>query len=568
MRRLLVVTSHSRHSRSFRTACSTSSLVLGDIHSIVGILFLEAKWVAVLGTEIEWGSSTRRISSRSSVIWRTHTLAHSGVARTTNRLQLTWYWPGMTAMTRRIIRSCEVCQAAKHGGTKGPQGRQRLYAGRPWQRVAVDLVGPMPETSRGNRWILVLVDHFTRWQDALAIPDATAPVVAATLDERVFCYMGLPEQIHTDQGAQFESQLMTELCQLWGVDKTRTTPYHPQANGMVERNNKGLGDSLRALLLGRGQGEWDILLPQLLRAYRGTPHTTTGETANMMMLGRELRLPDQLQQQPPPEEASPRHEFVIEMKDRLEQAHEALRQLQIKTRQDDQEEPLLFAPGDMVWLHNRRRKKGDSHKLQPKFVGPYHVLEAYDNHTYKIERQGQSSVQNEVRLKLYHPCAAEPGRAPVNLEAKRRPNMKGVLRRRRGEGTTQELEVPLDFPPVSEPEASTDPEAIAPETEPVIEPAKEVEPVTENEPQVVVPEPQPLVVTGRPSKITRKPLRFGDYECYPFGTNPGNTVEVAPNQETVIPQDSREEPAASRPDLSSPIGPEEPREGPLGSSVQ
>ena len=166
-------------------------------------------------------------SFRSSVIWRTHTLVHSGVARTTSLLQLTWYWPGMTAMTRRIIRSCEVCQAAKHRGTKGPQERQRLHAGRPWQSVTVDLVGPMPETSKGNRWILVLVDHFTRWQDALAIPDATAPVVAATLDKRVFCYMGLPEQIHTDQEAQFESQLMTELYQLWGVDKTRTTPYHP-----------------------------------------------------------------------------------------------------------------------------------------------------------------------------------------------------------------------------------------------------------------------------------------------------------------------------------------------------
>ena len=73
--------------------------------------------------------------------------------------------------------------------------------------------------------------------------------------------MGLPEQIHTDQGAQFESQLMTELCQLWGVDKTRKTPYHPQANGMVERNNKGLGDSLQAMLLVRGQDEWDVLLP-------------------------------------------------------------------------------------------------------------------------------------------------------------------------------------------------------------------------------------------------------------------------------------------------------------------
>ena len=81
---------------------------------------------------------------------------------------------------------------------------------------------------------------------------------------------------------------MTELCRRWGVDKTRTTPYHPQANSMVERNNKGLGDSLRAMLLERGQDEWDVLLPQLPRAYRGTPHTATGETANMMMLGREL----------------------------------------------------------------------------------------------------------------------------------------------------------------------------------------------------------------------------------------------------------------------------------------
>ena len=73
-----------------------------------------------------------------------------------------------------------------------------------------------------------------------------APVIAAALGDQVFCYFGLTEQIHTDQGAQFESQLMKQLCQLWHVDKTHTTPYHPQANGMVERGNRGLGDALRA----------------------------------------------------------------------------------------------------------------------------------------------------------------------------------------------------------------------------------------------------------------------------------------------------------------------------------
>ena len=173
-----------------------------------------------------------------------------------------------------------------------------MYAGRPRQKVAIDLVGPMPETRAGNRWILVIMDHFTRWQDAIPLPNATAPVVAAALDQRVFCYLGLPEQLHSDQGAQFENPLMEELCALWRIDKTHTTPYHPQSNGVVERSNRNLGDSLRTLLLRRGQEEWDLLLPQIMRAFRGTPHSVTGETANLMMMGRELRLPDQLQLYP------------------------------------------------------------------------------------------------------------------------------------------------------------------------------------------------------------------------------------------------------------------------------
>ena len=185
--------------------------------------------------------------------------------------------------------------------------------------------------------------------------------------------------MHTDQGAQFESQLMSELCQLWNVAKTHTTPYHPQANGMVERNNRGLGDSLRTLLLNRGQDEWDILLPQVMRAFRGTPHSTTGETANLLMLGRELRLPDQLQHYPPPTEFQPQHAFAQATKETLDHAHELLRQQQMEIRQEDVEEPLLFVEGDLVWLLNKRRRKGENPKLQPRFIGPYRVVEARAN---------------------------------------------------------------------------------------------------------------------------------------------------------------------------------------------
>ena len=289
---------------------------------------------------------------------------------------------------------------------------------------------------------------------------------------------------------------------------------------MVERNNRGLGDSLRAMLLGREQEDWDTLLPHLMRAYRGTPHTATGETANMLMLGRELRLPDQLQYQPPPEESRPRHEFVVEIKDRLEQAHEALRQHQLKIRQDDQEEPLLFAVGDLVWLQNRRRRKGENPKLQQKFVGPYEVVEAYDNHTYKIDKQGQTSVQSETRLKLYRPCEAESGRAPASLEPRRRPNMRGALKPRDKRTMSEEAETTLDLPPV------TVPDTLGPqETE---EPAVEtpVESNAETETPAVTHEPAPEAAPTRPSRVTKKPIRFNDYECYPCSSELPTTGEV------------------------------------------
>jgi len=188
---------------------------------------------------------------RRELIWDTHKQAHAGVQRVITKLQLRWYWPKMGRDVRLRVRQCEICQASKYGRLPCEAGRRRLYAGRPWQVVAVDLVEPMPPTPRGNSWILVLTDDFTRWADALAIPDASAPTVARVLNQHVFCYFGLPEQIHSDQGAQFQSQLMSNLCRLWGVNQSRTTPYHPQGNGVVERNNRMLGDALRSLLLGR-----------------------------------------------------------------------------------------------------------------------------------------------------------------------------------------------------------------------------------------------------------------------------------------------------------------------------
>ena len=283
-------------------------------------------------------------SLRESVVSETHQAAHLGEWKTTRRVQLNWHWPGLFSHVRQYVRSCPACQIGKKSGTRQPGSRHRLYAGRPWQRVAADLAGPLDTTSRGNKWILVVTDHFTRWSDAYPLPDAKAETVAQTLESRIFSSFGVPEVLHTDQGAQFEGELMHELCALWGVDKTRTAPYRPQANGQCERINRVMADSLRALLEANAMNadDWDLLVPQIMKVIRASPHSSTGETANFLMFGRELRLPSSLLTQLQGEEQASTNEYVENLRDRMARAHDALREKQLEIRTDDSHEPSLF----------------------------------------------------------------------------------------------------------------------------------------------------------------------------------------------------------------------------------
>ena len=161
---------------------------------------------------------------QKEIIERKHATSHYGIHKTIARIRLHYYWPGMTADVRRYVSCCQRCQQGKLRKQNETPGKHYLHAGAPWRVLAIDLVGPLVKTPRGNTQLLVITDHFIKWADAIPITDGQASTVAQTLNDRVFAYFGLPEVLHSDQGRQFLSEVFRECCQIWGVDKLRLHP--------------------------------------------------------------------------------------------------------------------------------------------------------------------------------------------------------------------------------------------------------------------------------------------------------------------------------------------------------
>jgi hypothetical protein len=169
------------------------------------------------------------------------------------------------------------------------------------------------------------MDYFTKWPDVYAIPNQEAPTVAQALVTNFFCRFGIPRELHSDQGRNLESHLLQEVSQRLGVSKTRTTPLHPQSNGMVERYVKTIEEHLRKVVASN-QRDWDEKLLLFLLAYRASTHDTTGLTAASLVFGRELRLPFDLLFGVPPDKERPTTDYTAELEDQLYNIHNYARQ--------------------------------------------------------------------------------------------------------------------------------------------------------------------------------------------------------------------------------------------------
>ena len=168
---------------------------------------------------------------------------HLGKKKTLSQLKERLYWPGQSEDIKKWCQNCPHCAMIKTPVPKKWAPLQRMKASYPMKRVAVDIVGPFPQATNGNLYVLVAADNFTRWMEAYAVPNQEAAMVASKLVQ-IVCQFSIPDQLHWDQGRQFESSVMQEVCRILQIHKTCTTPYHPQTDRLVERFNQTLIDML------------------------------------------------------------------------------------------------------------------------------------------------------------------------------------------------------------------------------------------------------------------------------------------------------------------------------------
>jgi hypothetical protein len=287
---------------------------------------------------------------------------------------------------------------------------QISLTGEPWERVSIDITGPHPTSSRGNRFILTLVDHFSKWAEAIAISNHTATTVSRALMMNVFTRFGAPRQILSDRGPEFESELFGSLMKWMEIEKLRTTAYKASTNGAVERFHRSLNTML-GKVVSDSHRDWDERLQFVLAAYRSTPHSSTGFTPNRLFLGRETRMPLDLVMGLPVEKdpnINDLDDYVINVKESASKCYDLARKhLRMsaerrKTSYDIHVKESLFKEGDRVWYWYPRRFQGKSPKWQSNYTGPYTIIRSIPPVNYVLQRTPRSKpfVVHRDKMKL------------------------------------------------------------------------------------------------------------------------------------------------------------------------
>lgn len=337
-------------------------------------------------------------SARFSIFSSLHDFAHPGVKASLSLIKSRYFWPGMDRNIREFVRTCLTCQQSKivkH--TKSPIMHFSIPSDR-FETVHIDIVGPLPPCKAEDnvylspfKYILTCIDRTTRWIEATPLVEITARSVAIAFFQCWISRFGVPLHVITDRGSQFESELFQELARLVGFHRLRTTSYHPQTNGMVERMHR----TLKTSIIARKQ-EWLLALPIALLGIRASLNESNLSPFRMIT-GADMLLPLPILQ-----DVTDSEEYTSET---IKQLSKEMAKFKFSDFSDGHHHGIKksYLPKDLescthVWLRIDRVRR----PLEAPYSGPYKVVSCHKKHMVIELRNGETQTVSLDRVKPVH----------------------------------------------------------------------------------------------------------------------------------------------------------------------
>ena len=304
---------------------------------------------------------------------------HAGYLRTLARIREHYSWPGLTGDVGTHLRNCAVCKATK----VSKQNKVHLHpikVSQPLELVSIDFVGPLEVSEGGNRYVITLQDHFSRWPAAYPVSEATSERVIDAI-QRFSSDFGYPKCILSDRGSNFLSKLVDRACKKLKIERKLCASFRPQTNGLLERFHFTLKNALATYPV----QEWDTFVGSIVGAYRSTPHTETKETPALLFIGRELGVNPEIKFRAPMIDYG--DDYVKHRIALMQQAHQLVRgkneqvQNRNKERYDRKAQPHGYNVGDWVWL-KKEEKGGALDRI--KWTGPFQISEVLSEQNIRL----------------------------------------------------------------------------------------------------------------------------------------------------------------------------------------